>query len=75
MFKRILIIIAIISLAGCSSFQDNKVPVKPKPIDTSSREFLMALSTFVKNRYQTDKTVEEIMTDIAVAQYYLEKAK
>ncbi len=70
-----LLIIAIILLSGCTSFQDNRVPKQPKPIDTSSREFLLALSIFVKNRYKTDKTVEEIMFDISLAQYYLEKGE
>ena len=77
MFKRIIIIIAIISLTGCSWFEDKRVVVKPKQIDTSSYEFRRALALIIKSRYETTMSADEIVrwmyADEALKKYLLKE--
>ena len=61
-------------LCGCARFEDNRVVVtSTRHIDTFSYEFLKALSIIIKARFNTeDKTTEEIMADLSLAEYNLE---
>ena len=61
-------------LCGCA-WKDNRVVVTPTQqiIDTSSYEFRRSLAIMVKSHFDTgDKTTEEIMADLALAEYDLE---
>ena len=76
MLKRIIIILAIISLTGCSWFEDKRVAVKPKQIDTSSYKFRRVLAILIKQRYETTMSADEIVRWIyadEALKKYLEK--
>jgi len=61
-------------LCGCAWSEDNRVVVTPtQQIETFSYEFLKTLSIMTKARFDTgNKTTEEIMADLSLAEYNLE---
>ncbi len=68
--KWLIVPTLLLLLSGCSMFSDNRVTVKQfEQIDTTSYEFTRALSTFIKHRYKTDLTVEDIMFEMELARY------
>ena len=71
MMKKMLIIL-LLSTSGCHWFADNRIVVKPKPIDVNSPAFVRTLAIFIKYRYNTgNKSIEWIMADIELAKYKL----
>jgi len=51
-------LILIVGLGGCSLFADNRIVVKPPPVDIRDRWKILA--PFVKNYFETDMSVAEI---------------
>ena len=65
--KKILIILLLL-LSGC--FQDNRVVIKPEPVDNMDRWLMLA--PYVKKHFDTgDKTLDEIAIMLAWAEYEL----
>jgi len=74
--KKKLIVSLLLVLSGCSWFSDNRIVVKPtRRIDTSSYEFRRVLAIFIKYRFETQKSIEWIMADLALAEYELSLKK
>lgn len=63
-------------VSGCSLFEENRVVITPTKIDTVSYEFRRTLSLIIISRYDTgDKTLNDVMADLALAEYNLEIKK
>lgn len=68
--KKILIILFLL-LAGCSQVPE-KIVVKPVEPKQMSYMYLKILAIMCMERYDTgDKTTEEVMTELALAEYKL----
>jgi hypothetical protein len=71
--KKILLI-SLLFLSGCSLSADKRVVVKPKQINTNSREFCRALAIMIKQRYKTEphQDINWIMAELELAKYKME---
>ena len=71
MLKKI-ILICLISISGCSWFADKRVVVPPEPLKpVSNKQRWLMLAPFIKKRFQTDMTVEEIAAELLYQEYLL----
>jgi len=71
MFKKILTI-CLIFIGGCTWFADKRVVIPPEQLrPVSNNERWKALAPFIKKRFQTDMTVEEIAAELAYQEYLL----
>lgn len=67
-----IFLLLLMLLEGCSWFEDKRIVIEPEPIDIKER--WRALAYFVKQHFETDKTVEEIAFMLYYAAYKLETA-
>jgi len=70
--KYTLCLLLILFLSGCSWFADNRVVVKPEPVDIRNRWKILA--RFIKQRYPTEMTLEEIAAELAYQEYLLNES-
>jgi len=68
-----LCLILILFLSGCAWFEDKRIVIKPEPVDIRDRWKILA--RFVKQRYPTEMTVEEIAFELSLAAYQEEISK
>ena len=72
-------LILILFISGCSLFSDNRIVVKPPPVDNiqrwiDNRNRWMILAYHVEKHFDTAGwTIEEIATELSLQEYYLEK--